>query len=81
MPADDKFLAMRCRRILAKKECDMALMEIAARHGVIHLTGQLRKPRWYRGYMDLRDELVSIEQMLRRMPEVNDVINEVRILD
>ena len=80
MPTEDKFQAMRIRRLLAKKECDLALVEIACRGGMVHLTGQLRKPRGYVGHMDLHDELASIEQLIRRIDGIRDVTSDVRII-
>ena len=81
MPTEDKFLAMKIRRILAKKECDMTLMQIGARAGVVYLTGEIRTPRGYTGNMDLHDELDSIEKVINRIPDVRDVVNDVRIIE
>jgi len=56
-------------------------MQIGARAGVVYLTGEIRKPRGYSGNMDLHDELDSIEKVINRIPDVRDVVNDVRIIE
>ena len=80
MPTEDKCQAMKIRRLLAKKECDMSLVEIACRGGMVHLSGTLRKPRGYVGGMDLHEELASIQQLIRRIDGIRDVTADVTIL-
>lgn len=80
MPVDDKFLAMRCRRMLAKKEVDMSMMTISARRGIVHLGGQLRQPRGLTSKLDLKDELASIIDIISHMGQVRDVTCDVQVI-
>lgn len=78
MAVEDKMLAMRIRRLLARKAADLSLMEITCAKGVVTLTGEIRAPRGFKGKIDLREELEDIIELIRRMPEVKDVLNTVR---
>ena len=80
MPVDDKFLAMRCRRMLAKKTCDMSMMTISARRGVVHLGGELRQARGFGQKQNLKDELASIIEIIKKMGQVRDVTCDVRVI-
>ena len=80
MPVDDKFLAMRCRRMRPKKTCDMSMMTISARNGVVHLGGELRQARGFGRKQNLKDELQSIIDIISRMGAVRDVTCDVRVV-
>ncbi|NCO35450.1 MAG: hypothetical protein AUJ92_17705 [Armatimonadetes bacterium CG2_30_59_28] len=79
MASEDKMLSMHIRRILARKTADMTEMEITCVRGVVQLSGKLKEPRGFRGRLDLKDELESIMDMIRRFPEVRDVTSTVQI--
>ncbi len=79
MAVEDKMLAMRIRRVLARKIADMTEMEITCTRGVVHLSGRLKEPRGFKGRLNLQEELDSIVEMVRRVPGVKDVMCTVEI--
>jgi hypothetical protein len=75
MPIEDKEKALRIRRIVMRSTpCDIGQLEFSARGSTIYLTGVLRRPQGSREAIDLKAELDRIEDMVRRIPGVLDVI-------
>lgn len=79
MATEDKVLALKIRRTLARKEVDMALMDINCLSGIVNLSGTLRAMRGFHGRLDLDEELGSIMDLIRRIPGVKDVTSIVRV--
>ncbi len=79
MATEDKLLAMRIRRYLARKSADISLMEITCGKGMVTLTGELRSPRDLKGKLNLQDEMMEIVDLIRRVPGVKDVTNAVTL--
>lgn len=75
MPIEDKEKALRIRRIVMRSTpCDIGQLEFSARGSTIYLTGVLRRPQGSREAIDLKAELAHIEEVVRRIPGVLDVI-------
>jgi hypothetical protein len=70
---------MRIRRQLARKTVDMSELEINCTRAVVQLSGKLKEPRGFKGRMNLQEELESIIELIRRIPEVKDIICNVQI--
>ena len=78
MPAEDKDLAIRCRREFVRRQgLDCTFVEVNAVRGVVSLRGELRPVRGQD--VDLHHELDIVMQNLRRVPGVRDVRSEVEI--
>jgi hypothetical protein len=61
--------------------CDIGQLEFSARGTTIYITGALRRPQGVREAIDLKAELERIEEMVRRIQGVLDVIvQNVRLL-
>ncbi|MCS6861453.1 MAG: hypothetical protein NZT92_14145 [Abditibacteriales bacterium] len=75
MPIEDKEKALRIRRIVLRSTpCDIGQLEFSARGSTIYITGVLRRPPGAREAVDLKAELAHIEDVVRRIPGVLDVI-------
>jgi osmotically-inducible protein OsmY len=78
MPAEDKDLAIRCRREFVRRQgIDSRFLEITAMRGVVTLRGELRPVRGQD--IDLQHELEVIMQNIRRISGVRDVRNDVGV--
>jgi len=80
MPLDDKFLALKVRRALAKVEADTSQLEILASNGVIYLSGYLRPLKGAEVAVSLRQQLEHIVDIAKSVRNVRDVVDQVKLL-
>lgn len=83
MSIEDKTLAMQVRKTIVKTPLDITMLDVAARKGVVELTGSVRKPNDHAGAtLDLRAELKKLVEHARNTRGVTDVYaDRVRIIE
>ncbi|MBI3923612.1 MAG: BON domain-containing protein [Armatimonadetes bacterium] len=79
MALEDKMMAVAIRRTLARKSVDLSDLQISCSRGIVTLGGAIKEPREFRGHLDMKDEMSSILELIRRIPGVRDVVNTTRL--
>lgn len=78
MTLDDSRLRRRVQHELVKRQSvNIDFIFVHVTHGVVQLTGYIRTLRSQQ--FDLKEELKTIEEMVRQVPGVRDVINQVKV--
>lgn len=78
MTLEDSRLRRRVQHEIVKRQSvNTDLIFVHVTHGVVQLTGEIRHVRSQQ--IDLKDELKTIEDMIRQLPGVRDVINQVKV--
>jgi len=75
MPLEDKELRLRVMREFARRSLDTRYLDVFCNKGVVRLSGRVMKERG--ADFDLREYFAKVCEVLRRIPEVRDVISDV----
>lgn len=79
MPLEDKRTRLLVEREVRKRSLDTTLLTVACINEVIYLGGVIKRLRGPLGRgVDLRQEMVKIEDAIIGMPGVRDVVCDVR---
>jgi len=71
----DKELRLKVGREFARRSIDTTFMDIYCNKGVVRLGGTVRALRG--GPTNMQDYLQTVIEVIRRFPEVREVINEM----
>lgn len=78
MGIEDARLTRRIWREIYKRSVDSSRLRVRSVHGVIYIDGELRRVRGLK--LDLNKEWELIEDIIRRIREVRDVVAQVKLL-
>ncbi len=79
---EDKTLAAQVRHAMARTPLDLTQVSVTCRRGAIELVGMARRPRDYRGEMDVRKEIVTLKQIVANVRGVTEVYtSQLRFLE
>jgi len=82
MPAEDKALRRRVEHEIARYDIDFSLGNIAVVHGVVYLTGKVKRMLTPEGRSaDLKKLMTTIVDSIRTIPGVNDVTIDCDVAD
>ena len=78
MTLEDSRLRRRVQHELVKRQSvNTDFIFVGVTHGIVQLTGHIRTLRSQQ--FNLKEELKTIEEMIRALPGVRDVINQVNV--
>jgi len=77
MPVEDKELRLRVMREFARRSIDTRFMDIFCNKGVVRLGGRVSASRG--ANVDIGEYFPKIIEIIRRIPEVRDVITDVSL--
>jgi osmotically-inducible protein OsmY len=77
MPIKDNMLRRLVRREFIRRHVDSSLVEVSVVAGVAYLAGVLRAIR--NEPVDLKEEIQTLEQLVRAIPGIRDVVNELEV--
>lgn len=81
MPLEDKEARLRVMREIAKFDVDSTMLDVKVINHVVYMGGSISRVRRPGAPTDLRKVLEEMEEAIRLLPNVNDVVMEVRIAD
>ena len=81
MPLEDKEARLRVMREIAKFDVDSTMLDVKVINQVVYMGGSISRVRRPGAPTDLRKVLEEMEEAIRLLPNVNDVVMEVRIVD
>jgi osmotically-inducible protein OsmY len=81
MPArvPDHWVKKLVMRHLYKREVDISRILVFCTSGVVTIMGELRHMRGHE--LDLKVELAEIENLIRQIDGVRDIINQVKVVE
>ncbi len=77
MPVEDKELRLRVMREFARRSIDTRFMDVYCNRGIVRLGGRVSIIRG--SNVDLREYFPKVIEIIRRMPEVRDVVSDVSL--
>ena len=77
MPIKDNMLRHLVRREFIRRHVDSSLVEVQVVASVAYLAGPLRPIR--DDPVDLKEEIQTLEQLIRAIPGIRDVVNELEV--
>lgn len=79
---EDKTLALQVRHAIGRTPLDLTQVTVTCRRGTIELVGTARKPRDFRGEMDVKKEIVKLKQIVANVRGVTEVYSsQLRFLE
>jgi uncharacterized protein YunC (DUF1805 family) len=78
MPAEDAQMTRMVQREISRRYIDCSRLNVKAIHGVVYLSGSIKKLRGYD--VDLKHELEVITRILRAKPGIREVIVDVNLI-
>jgi hypothetical protein len=79
---EDKALALQARHAIARSPLDISQVMVNCSRGVLEVTGSVRRPRDYRGDLNMKQELLNIKRLLQGVRGVKDVIaDRLRVME
>lgn len=73
MSLEDKALALQARHAMTRTVLDVSMVQVHASKGVIELSGYARKPKDYKGDVDLKKELQNLKRIVGAVRGVSQV--------
>lgn len=70
---EDKQLALQVRHAMARTPLDLTGVHVSCSKGAIELVGMVRRPRDYRGELDLKKEVVKLKQLVQQVRGVTEL--------
>ncbi len=70
---EDKQLALQVRHTMARSPLDLTGVQVSCSKGTIELAGWVKRPRDFRGELDLKKEVAKIKQLVQLVRGVTDV--------
>ena len=81
MPAEDKAMRRRVEHEISRFDIDYSLGSVAVLHGVVYLSGKVKKTLSPEGRtMDLKKVMSTIVDAIRALPGIDDVIMDCDLL-
>lgn len=79
---EDKALALQVRHAMSRTPLDVTQVIVSCTRGTIELVGSVRKPRDFRGELDLKKELLKLKQSAENVRGVVVVYSsQLRIME
>jgi len=78
VPVEDIEMTRMARREIARRYVDSSQIDVRVMHGVVYMRGPIRLLRSH-PEVDLSEEISIIERILRRLPGIRDVVNELEM--
>lgn len=79
---EDKQLALQVRHAMARTPLDLSGVQVSCSRGHIELVGMVRKPKDFRGDMDLKKEVKTMKQIIQQVRGVTELYaSNLRIYD
>ncbi len=79
MPLEDKEARLRVMREIAKFDVDSTMLDVKLINGVLYMGGRISRIRRPGAPDNLRKVLADMEEAVRGLKGVNDVVMEVKI--
>lgn len=76
MPVEDAEMTRMVRREISRRYVDSTRLDVRVMHGVVYLRGSIGSLRSHPD-VDLTEEILIIERIIRQRPGIRDVINEI----
>lgn len=79
---EDKQLALQVRHMMARSPLDLTGVQVSCSKGTIELVGMVKRPRDFRGELDLKKEVAKLKQSAQLVRGVTEVYSsQLRIQD
>jgi hypothetical protein len=79
---EDKSLALQARHAIARSPLDISMVMVNCSRGVLEVTGTVRRPRDYRGDMNMKQEVINLKRLLQNVRGAKDVIaDRLRVME
>ena len=73
MSLEDKALALQARHAMSRTTLDVSMVQVHSSKGVVELTGFVKKPRDYKGDIDLKKEMLNLKRIVGAVRGVSQV--------
>ena len=73
MSLEDKSLALQARHAMARSPLDISMVQVQCSKGNVELVGYVKKPKEFRGEMDLKKELLNLKRLVSAVRGVSSV--------
>lgn len=70
---EDKQLALQVRHMMVRSPLDLTGVQVTCSKGSIELVGMVKRPRDFRGDLDLKKEVAKLKQVVALVRGVTDV--------
>lgn len=74
MSLEDKQLALQARHAISRSPLDISMVQVLCSKGTIELTGFVKKPRDYKGDIDLKKEMLNLKRIASTVRGVSNVL-------
>ncbi|HVF85435.1 MAG TPA: hypothetical protein VM821_05610 [Abditibacteriaceae bacterium] len=79
---EDKQLALQVRHMMVRSPLDLSGVQVTCSKGSIELVGMVKRPRDFRGDLDMKKEVAKLKQVVALVRGVTDVYStQLRIQD
>ncbi len=79
---EDKQLALQVRHMMVRSPLDLTGVQVTCSKGSIELVGMVKRPRDFRGDLDIKKEVAKLKQVVALVRGVTDVYStQLRIQD
>lgn len=76
MPIEDAEMTRMVRREISRRYVDSTQLDVRVMHGIVYMRGKIMGLRSH-PEVDLTEEILVIERILRQRPGIRDVVNEI----